>query len=139
MGASATSEWCSRSERRRSIRGSDRGDGWSAVVLRDTGQFAGWADLWVPWFLPEILPAARSGGRSAKPFAAADTPPRPDGHESDYRFQQCALNQIVSIYEPVNERSGAVMTRLGFQLAIETVHRRPDSSCTSPNSTATLG
>ena len=33
----------------------------SAVVLGDTGQFTGWADLWVPWFLPEILPAVEVG------------------------------------------------------------------------------
>ena len=63
----------------------------SAVVLRDMGQFAGWAGLWVPWFLPEILPAARSGGRSAKRSAAADTPPRPDGHERTIGFSSMPL------------------------------------------------
>ena len=40
----------------------------SAVVLGDTGQFAGWADLWVPWFLPEILPTVEVGWRLGETF-----------------------------------------------------------------------
>ena len=40
----------------------------SAVVLRDAGQFAGWAGLWVPWFLPEILPAVEVGWRLGETF-----------------------------------------------------------------------
>ena len=40
----------------------------SAVVLRDMGQFAGWAGLWVPWFLPEILPAVEVGGPLGETF-----------------------------------------------------------------------
>jgi hypothetical protein len=39
-----------------------------------------------------------------------------------YGFEQLGLDRIVSIYEPHNAASGAVMRRLGFTLERETTH-----------------
>jgi RimJ/RimL family protein N-acetyltransferase len=45
------------------------------------------------------------------------------GHEwIRYGFDELGLESIVSIYEPENVTSGAVMGRLGFTLAQETIH-----------------
>jgi RimJ/RimL family protein N-acetyltransferase len=94
----------------------------SAVVRRDTGQLAGWAGLSVPLFLPEILPAVEVGWRLGEAHRGLGYATEAGRAWVDYGFGHAGLDEIVSIYEPENERSGAVMHRLGFRLALETIH-----------------
>ena len=96
--------------------------GVSAVVVRATGDLAGWAGLSVPWFLPEILPAVEVGWRLGQDFRGVGYATEAGGAWVDYGFDVLALDEIVSIYEPENTASGAVMAKLGFVLDLETVH-----------------
>ena len=96
--------------------------GLSAIVVRDSGELAGWAGLSVPWFLPEVLPAVEVGWRLGEAFRGLGYATEAGRAWVDHGFKNRALEEIVSIYEPENQASGAVMTRLGFQIAIETVH-----------------
>lgn len=94
----------------------------SAVIVADTGALAGWAGLSIPTFLPEILPAVEVGWRLGERY-------RGHGFATDagrawvrYGFEKLRLESIVSIYEPENTASGAVMRRLGFSLDRVTSH-----------------
>lgn len=112
----------------RTIRGyEDPGMAVSAVVVAATGELAGWAGLAVPTFLPEILPAVEVGWRLGERY-------RRQGFASEagrawvrYGFDVLGLDTIVSIYEPDNVASGAVMRRLGFTLERETTHPTRDA------------
>lgn len=101
-----------------------REDGYtvSAVVVRDTGQLAGWAGLSVPWFLPEIVPAVEVGWRLGEAFRGHGYATEAGRAWVDHGFNVRGLDEIVSIYEPDNVASGSVMAKLGFVLALETVH-----------------
>lgn len=94
----------------------------SAVVVADTGDLAGWAGLSIPTFLPEILPAVEVGWRLGERHRGRGFATEA-GHEwIRYGFEELGLESIVSIYEPENVASGAVMRRLGFTLAREATH-----------------
>lgn len=100
----------------------DPGTAVSAVVVADTGKLAGWAGLSIPTFLPEILPAVEIGWRLGERY-------RGRGHATEagrawlrYGFEELGLESVVSIYEPENLASGAVMWRLGFTLDREATH-----------------
>lgn len=94
----------------------------SAVVLREDQRLAGWAGLSIPSFLPEVLPAVEVGWRLGEAFRGRGYASEAARAWVDYGFQQHALDEILSIYEPENQRSGAMMQRLGFELDRETIH-----------------
>jgi RimJ/RimL family protein N-acetyltransferase len=99
----------------------DPGLAMCAVVVRETGHLAGWAGLAVPTFLPEILPAVEVGWRLGESFRGMGYATEAGRRWVDYGFEELGLDRIVSIYEPENVTSGAVMDRLGFSLERETV------------------
>ena len=107
---------------RTELRYSEDGYAVSAVVVRRSGELAGWAGLSVPWFLPEILPAVEVGWRLGEAFRGVGCATEAGRAWVDYGFEVRGLDEIVSIYEPENIASGAVMARLGFVFALETVH-----------------
>jgi RimJ/RimL family protein N-acetyltransferase len=94
----------------------------SAVVVADSGELAGWAGLSVPTFLPEILPAVEVGWRLGERHRGRGFATEAGRAWVRYGFEQLGLGSIVSIYEPDNIASGAVMRRLGFTLERETTH-----------------
>ena len=98
------------------------GCGVAAVVVRASGDLAGWAGLAVPWFLPEILPAVEVGWRLGEAFHGLGYATEAGRAWVEYGFEVLGLDEIVSIYEPENTSSGAVMAKLGFVLDLETVH-----------------
>lgn len=100
----------------------DDGFALSAIVVRESGQLAGWAGLSVPWFLPEILPAVEVGWRLGETFRGLGFATEAGRAWVNFGFDERGLDEIVSIYEPENLASGAVMARLGFHLDLETVH-----------------
>jgi RimJ/RimL family protein N-acetyltransferase len=99
----------------------DPGLGVCAVVVRDTGELAGWAGLAVPQFLPEILPDVEVGWRLGNQFWGRGYATEAGAEWVRHGFDVLALDEIVSIYEPDNVASGAVMKRLGFTLERDTV------------------
>jgi RimJ/RimL family protein N-acetyltransferase len=94
----------------------------NAVVIRDTGLLAGWAGLSEPTFLPEILPAIEVGWRLGERFHGHGYATEAGRAWVDYGFAHGGLDEIVSIYEPENRASAAVMRRLGFSFERATVH-----------------
>jgi RimJ/RimL family protein N-acetyltransferase len=93
-----------------------------AVVVKADGRLAGWGGLSVPHFLPEILPAVEVGWRLGEAFRGHGFATEAGRAWVDHGFEHLGLDEIVSIYEPENTASGAVMSRLGFHLALETAH-----------------
>lgn len=100
----------------------DPGVAVSAVVLRATGDLAGWAGLSVPGFLPEILPAVEVGWRLGERFWGQGYATEAGAAWVRHGFEELALTEILSIYEPDNIASGSVMRRLGFTLHQVTTH-----------------
>lgn len=100
----------------------DPGMAVSAVVVADTGELAGWAGLSIPTFLPEILPAVEVGWRLGERHRGHGFATEAGRAWVRYGFEELGLESIVSIYEPANTASGAVMRRLGFILERETEH-----------------
>lgn len=94
----------------------------SAVVIASTGALAGWAGLSVPTFLPEILPAVEVGWRLGEQYRVNGYATEAGDAWISYGFHTLGLEKIVSIYEPENAASGAVMRRLGFTLDRVTTH-----------------
>lgn len=86
----------------------------SAVVVRATGELAGWAGLAIPHFLPDILPAVEVGWRLGERFRGLGYATEAGRAWVDHAFADRGLDELVSIYEPANVASGAVMTKLGF-------------------------
>ena len=54
----------------------EQGFGMCSVIVRETGEYAGWVALAVPAFLPEILPAVEIGWRLRREHWGRDMPPR---------------------------------------------------------------
>lgn len=118
---------CSREETRSFIeraleRYDDPGIMIAAVVVTDTDQLAGWAGLSIPTFLPEILPGVEVGWRLGERFRGRGIATEAGRAWVRHGFTELGLDRIVSIYEPDNVASGAVMRRLGFSLERETTH-----------------
>ena len=99
----------------------DHGFGLSAVVMRDSGTLAGWAGLGVPNFLPELLPAVEIGWRLAERFWGQGYATEAGAAWIDYGLGEIGLERIVSICQPENVASYAVMMRLGMRLERRTV------------------
>lgn len=100
----------------------DPGIAVSAVVVADTGELAGWAGLSVPTFLPEILPAVEVGWRLGERHRGRGFATEAGRAWVRYGFEELRLESIVSICEPENSASRAVMRRLGFTLEREATH-----------------
>lgn len=100
----------------------DPGIAVSAVVQTGTGELAGWAGLSIPTFLPEILPAVEVGWRLGERWRGRGFATEAGRAWIRFGFEELGLSSIVSIYEPENVASGAVMRRLGFTLERETEH-----------------
>jgi RimJ/RimL family protein N-acetyltransferase len=100
----------------------DPGMAVSAVVVEATGDLAGWAGLAVPEFLPEVLPAVEVGWRLGEQHRGRGYATEAGVAWIRYGFEVLELERIVSIFEPANVASGAVMHRLGFELHRDTTH-----------------
>jgi hypothetical protein len=54
----------------------EQGFGMCSVIVRETGEYAGWVTLAVPAFLPAILPAVEIGWRLRRMHWGRGMPPR---------------------------------------------------------------
>jgi RimJ/RimL family protein N-acetyltransferase len=100
----------------------DPGMAVSAVVVAAAGELAGWAGLSVPTFLPEILPAVEVGWRLGERHRRLGYATEAGQEWIRYGFVELGLETIVSIYEPENVASGAVVRRLGLEFDRATSH-----------------
>ncbi|WP_308164267.1 GNAT family N-acetyltransferase [Nonomuraea sediminis] len=105
----------------------DRGFGLFAVEVRETGQFAGWAGLAVPEFLPEVMPAVEIGWRLGREHWGRGYATEAAREVLAFGFGKLALEEIVSIAHVDNHASLRVMAKLGM---------RPTSRTTVPASGA---
>jgi RimJ/RimL family protein N-acetyltransferase len=99
----------------------EHGFGMCSVIVRQTGQFAGWVTLAVPGFLPEILPAVEIGWRLRRECWGNGYATEAARLLLKFGFTNCGLDRIVSIRHVDNLRSKRVMDKLGLRLAFETV------------------
>lgn len=76
----------------------------------------------MPTFLPEILPAVEVGWRLGEHYRCCGYASEAGAAWIQYGFERLGLDKIVSIYEPDNIASGAVMRNLGFVLDLTTTH-----------------
>ncbi len=102
----------------------DDGFGIEALIDRASGRMIGWADLAVPHFLPEVLPAVEVGWRLSGPYRRRGLATEVGRAALEYGFTDGGLECIVSLYEPENAASGRVMERLGFMHRLTTVGPR---------------
>jgi RimJ/RimL family protein N-acetyltransferase len=93
-----------------------------AVVIKADGRLAGWAGLSIPHFLPEVLPATEVGWRLGEAFHGRGYATEAGQAWVEHGFGPLGLDEIMSIFEPGNAASGAVMRRLGFHLDRVTTH-----------------
>lgn len=100
----------------------DPGMAVSAVVVAESMELAGWAGLSVPTFLTEILPAVEVGWRLGEQYRGYGYATEAGLAWIRFGFDELALDRLVSIYEPENEASGAIMRRLGFTLDGQFTH-----------------
>jgi RimJ/RimL family protein N-acetyltransferase len=105
----------------------ERGFGlWAAELLDGEGPQAarliGWIGLSIPTFLPEILPAVEVGWRLDPAVWGRGLATEGGAASLRYGFEVLGLDRIVSVFEPENEASGRVMTRLGLTFDRATVH-----------------
>ena len=76
----------------------------------------------IPTFLAEILPAMEVGWRLGERFRGQGFATEAGRAWVRYGFDELDEDAIVSIYEPENAGSGAVMRQLGFTLDRVTTH-----------------
>jgi RimJ/RimL family protein N-acetyltransferase len=99
----------------------DRGFGFLAATLRDTGRLAGFVGLGVPTFLPEIMPAVEIGWRLGRAFWGQGLATEGARAALADGFTRCAVDEIVSIYQPANAASGRIMEKIGMTRMLDTV------------------
>jgi RimJ/RimL family protein N-acetyltransferase len=96
------------------------GYGVSAGVVRASGKLAGRAGLSIPSFLPQVFPPVEVAWRLGEAFRGLGYATEAGRAWVHTGFDQRGLSEILSIYEPDNQPSGAVRKRLGFQFVKKT-------------------
>jgi RimJ/RimL family protein N-acetyltransferase len=95
--------------------GFDRyGFGLWALEVRETGQFIGFTGLAPPEFEAHFTPAVEVGWRLAAPAWGRGYATEAARAAIAFGFERAGLEEIVSMTSVVNERSRAVMERLGM-------------------------
>lgn len=99
----------------------ERGFGFWAACLRDTGRLVGFVGLSVPTFLPQVMPAVEIGWRLARDCRGRGLATEGARAALDDGFTRCALDETVSIYQPANVASGRVTEKIGMSPTLDTV------------------
>jgi RimJ/RimL family protein N-acetyltransferase len=99
----------------------DQGYGLCSVIVRETGEYAGWVTLAVPFFLPEILPAVEIGYRLRRECWGHGYATEAAAELLRFGLTEAGLDRVVSIRDLGNVQSGRVMDKLGLHFELETV------------------
>jgi ribosomal-protein-alanine N-acetyltransferase len=92
----------------------ERGWGWFAVEERATGAFAGVAGLAPVRFEAHFTPAVEIGWRLARWAWGRGFATEAARASVTFAFETLGLDEVVAFADPANERSLAVMRRLGM-------------------------
>jgi len=98
----------------------EQGYGMCSVIIRETGEYAGWVMLAVPAFLPEILPAVEIGWRLRREHWGQGYATEAARELLRFGLTEAGLDRIVSIRDIGNKRSERVMDKLGLRYELQT-------------------
>jgi RimJ/RimL family protein N-acetyltransferase len=98
----------------------EQGFGRCSIVVRETGEYAGWVTLAVPDFLPEILPAVEIGYCLPREYWGQGYATEAAAALLRFGFTEAGLDRIVSIRHVDNMGSKRVMEKLGLRFEFET-------------------
>ena len=94
---------------------------WAAVSKQDAA-LIGFIGLSPPEFLPEVMPTVEVGFRLDPDYWGRGLATEGARAALQFGFDVLGLDEIVSIYEPLNVASGRVMERLGMLPDRDTTH-----------------
>lgn len=98
----------------------EQGFGMCSVIVRETGEYAGWVTLAVPAFLPEILPAVEIGWRLHREHWGRGYATEAAAELLRFGLSRAGLDRVVSIRHIDNARSRRVMDKLGLRFEFQT-------------------
>jgi RimJ/RimL family protein N-acetyltransferase len=90
------------------------GFGLWALELRESGEFVGFAGLAVPEFDAHFMPAVEVGWRLVRSAWGNGYATEAGAAALDFGFEEVGLAEVVSFTTVANDRSRAVMDRLGM-------------------------
>jgi RimJ/RimL family protein N-acetyltransferase len=93
-----------------------------AAEERGTGRLLGYITLSPPDWLPEVMPTVEIGWRLDPTVWGQGLASEGAAALLAYGFDELALPEILSIYEPDNVASGRVMEKIGMRFERDTVH-----------------
>jgi RimJ/RimL family protein N-acetyltransferase len=96
---------------------------WCAASRKDPDACLGFVGLAVPSFLPAVLPAVEVGWRLARSAWGRGLATEGAGAALAHAFGTLGLGSVISIIDPLNERSVRVAEKLGMRPGA--AHRHP--------------
>ncbi len=97
----------------------EQGFGMCSVIVRETGEYAGWVTLAVPAFLPEVLPAVEIGWRLRREHWGYGYATEAAAELLPFGLGDAGLDRVVSIRHVDNARSERVMSKLGLRFEFQ--------------------
>jgi RimJ/RimL family protein N-acetyltransferase len=95
---------------------------WCAAAREDPDACLGFVGLAVPSFLPAVLPAVEVGWRLARPAWGRGLATEGARASLAYAFDDLELLSVLSIIDPMNERSIRVAQKLGMRRGADHLH-----------------
>ena len=103
----------------------DHGFGlWCAAPREAPDDCVGFVGLAVPSFLPAVLPAVEVGWRLARPAWGRGLATEGARASLHHAFAELDLEAVISIIDPLNERSIRVAHKLGMRRGADHLHPR---------------
>ena len=97
---------------------------WCAAPREDPDGCLGFVGLAVPAFLPAVLPAVEVGWRLARPVWGRGLATEAARASLRHAFAELGLEAVISIIDPLNERSIRVAHKLGMRRGADHLHPR---------------
>jgi RimJ/RimL family protein N-acetyltransferase len=98
----------------------EQGFGLCSIIVAETGEYAGWVALAVPYFLPEILPAVELGYRLRREHWGHGYATEAAAGLLRFGLTEAGLDRIVSIRHVDNTGSKRVQEKIGLRFEFET-------------------
>jgi RimJ/RimL family protein N-acetyltransferase len=97
---------------------------WCAAAREDPDDCLGFVGLAVPSFLPAVLPAVEVGWRLARPAWGRGLATEAARASLRHAFDDLELESVISVIDPINERSIRVAQKLGMRRGADHLHPR---------------
>jgi RimJ/RimL family protein N-acetyltransferase len=95
---------------------------WCAAPREDPDACLGFVGLAVPSFLPSVMPAVEVGWRLARSAWGRGLATEGARASLDHAFGELALESVISVIDPGNERSVRVAEKLGMRRGAAHLH-----------------